>query len=39
MKKGIALILASASATALAVPAAAQEDSPFTGPRIEGIAG
>ncbi len=39
MKKGIALILASASATALAVPAAAQDNSAFTGPRIEGIAG
>lgn len=39
MKKGIALILASASATALAVPAAAQDNSAFTGPRIEGLAG
>ena len=39
MKKGIAIILASASATALAVPAAAQDNSAFTGPRIEGIAG
>ncbi len=39
MKKGIALILTSASAIALAVPAVAQDNSPFTGPRIEGIAG
>ncbi|MFB0611093.1 outer membrane protein [Aurantiacibacter poecillastricola] len=39
MKKGIALILAGASATAIAVPAAAQDNSAFTGPRIEGIAG
>lgn len=39
MKKGIALILASASATAVAVPAAAQDNEAFTGPRIEGIAG
>ncbi len=39
MKKGIALILATASATALTVPAAAQDNSAFTGPRVEGIAG
>lgn len=39
MKKGIALILASASAAALAMPAAAQDNSNFTGPRIEGVAG
>lgn len=39
MKKGIALILASASATTLATPALAQDNEAFTGPRIEGIAG
>lgn len=39
MKKGIALILASASATAVAVPAVAQDNSAFTGPRVEGIVG
>lgn len=39
MKKGIALIFASASATAMAVPAFAQDNSAFVGPRIEGIAG
>ncbi|AKQ41902.1 membrane protein [Aurantiacibacter atlanticus] len=39
MKKSIAFILASASATAIAVPASAQDNSAFTGPRIEGIAG
>ncbi len=39
MKKNIILILASASVAAIAVPAAAQDNSPFTGPRIEGTVG
>ena len=39
MKKSIALILATASATAIAVPASAQDNSPFTGPRVEVVGG
>jgi outer membrane immunogenic protein len=39
MNKRLALVLASASATALAVPAAAQDNSAFTGPRVEAVAG
>ena len=39
MKKTITLILATASATAIAVPAAAQDNSPFTGPRVEVVGG
>lgn len=39
MKKGFALILASATAASLAVPAAAQDNSPFTGFRVEGVGG
>ena len=38
MKKTV-LFLAAASATAIAVPAAAQDNSAFTGPRVEGIIG
>jgi outer membrane immunogenic protein len=39
MKKGFAIVLASASALAFATPALAQEESPFTGPRVEAIVG
>ncbi len=39
MKKGFAVILASASVAALATPALAQEATPFTGPRVEAIVG
>lgn len=39
MKKGFAIFLAAGSAIALAVPAAAQDDSTFTGPRIEALIG
>ena len=39
MKKGIALILATASAGALATPALAQDANPFTGPRAEVLLG
>lgn len=39
MKMGFALVLASVSAVALAAPAAAQDASPFTGLRIEALAG
>src|SRR5512139_1982623 len=38
MKKGIALLLATGSLAAFAVPAAAQ-DSTFTGPRVEALVG
>lgn len=39
MKIGLALVLASVSAAALAAPAAAQDASPFIGLRIEALAG
>ena len=39
MKFRFAMIFATASVAALAVPAAAQDNSAFTGPRIEGIIG
>lgn len=39
MKKGIALLLAAGSAMAFAVPAAAQDDATFTGPRVEALVG
>ncbi|RPF70669.1 outer membrane protein [Aurantiacibacter spongiae] len=39
MKKTFAFILATASASALAAPAMAQDNSAFTGPRIEGVVG
>ena len=39
MKKGIALLLAAGSAVALSVPAMAQDDSSFTGPRVEALVG
>ena len=39
MKKGIALLLAAGSAFAFTVPAAAQDDPDFTGPRIEALVG
>ncbi len=39
MKYRVALILASASAAALAAPAAAQDNEAFTGLRLEGLAG
>ncbi|RJY08879.1 outer membrane protein [Aurantiacibacter aquimixticola] len=39
MKKTLTLLLAGASGAALAVPAAAQDNSAFTGPRVEALAG
>lgn len=39
MTKGIALLLAAGSAFAFTVPAAAQDDPDFTGPRIEALVG
>src|SRR5688572_12466746 len=39
MTKGIALLLAAASAAALAVPAHAQEDRAFNGPWVAGVGG
>jgi outer membrane immunogenic protein len=39
MTKGIALLLAAASAVALAVPAHAQEDRAFNGPWVAGVGG
>ena len=39
MKKTIALVLAAGSVTAVAMPAAAQDNSAFTGPRVEAIVG
>ena len=39
MKKGIALLLAAGSAVAFTVPAAAQDDPDFTGPRVEALVG
>lgn len=39
MKIGFALVLASVSVVALAAPAAAQDASPFTGLRVEALAG
>ncbi|TIX50366.1 outer membrane protein [Alteraurantiacibacter aquimixticola] len=39
MYKGIALLAAASGIAMVAAPAAAQESSPFTGPRIEGIVG
>src|SRR5687768_12425038 len=39
MTKGIALLLAAASAVALAVPAHAQEDRSFSGPWVAGVGG
>ena len=39
MTKGIALLLAAGSAAAFTVPAAAQDDPDFTGPRIEALVG
>lgn len=39
MKKGLALILAATSVGAIAAPAAAQDNSAFTGPRLEGLLG
>ena len=39
MKKGIALLMAAGSAVAFTVPAAAQDATDFTGPRIEALVG
>lgn len=39
MKKGLTLVLAAGSAAVLAVPAMAQDNSAFTGPRVEGLIG
>ncbi|GAA0276589.1 hypothetical protein GCM10009127_16630 [Alteraurantiacibacter aestuarii] len=39
MNKGLAIILAAASAGAVAMPAAAQDNTAFTGPRAEVLAG
>ena len=39
MKYRVAIILASASAAALAAPAAAQDNDAFTGPRVEALVG
>lgn len=39
MKKGLVLFAAASGIALTAVPAAAQDDSPFTGPRIEALAG
>lgn len=39
MNKGLAIILATASAGTVAVPATAQDDSTFTGPRVEVLGG
>ena len=39
MKKGFAIILAAATTAAFAVPAAAQDNPAFTGPRVEALVG
>ena len=39
MTKGIAFLLAASSLAALTVPAAAQDDPDFTGPRVEALVG
>lgn len=39
MKKGLALFAAASGVAMVAVPAAAQEASPFTGPRVEAVVG